>query len=150
MFQLTETPIDPRALCDAVRDPSSGGFASFEGWVRNHHQGRDVASLEYEAFPALAEKEGKRILEKIRTSHKITAARCQHRTGHLQIGDIAIAIAVSAAHREAAFDACRAIIDQIKSTVPIWKKEHYTDGTSLWVKCHTCAEHRYNPSRNRL
>jgi len=61
--------------------------------------------------------------------------------GHLQIGEIAIAIAVSAAHRDAAFDACRAIIDSIKSTVPIWKKEHYTDGTSIWVKCHACAEH---------
>ncbi len=140
-FQLTDSPIDPHALCDAVRDPAAGGFASFEGWVRNHHQGRDVASLEYEAFPALAEKEGNRILEKICADHDIIAARCQHRTGHLQIGDIAIAIAVSAAHRDAAFAACRAIIDSIKSTVPIWKKEHYTDGTSTWVKCHSCAEH---------
>ena len=141
MFQLTDSTIDPRALCDAVRDPSAGGFASFEGWVRNHHQGRDVASLEYEAFPALAEKEGNRILEKICAEHDILTARCQHRTGHLQIGEIAIAIAVSADHRHAAFNACRAIIDEIKSTVPIWKKEHYTDGTNLWVKCHGCAEH---------
>ncbi len=141
MFKLANKPIDPRALCDAVRDPAAGGFASFEGWVRNHHQGRNVASLEYEAFPALAEKEGNRILEKICFEHDIVTARCQHRTGHLQIGEIAIAIAVSAAHRDAAFDACRAIIDSIKSTVPIWKKEHYTDGTSVWVKCHACADH---------
>ena len=141
MFQLTDKTIDPHVLCDAVRDPSAGGFSSFEGWVRNHHQGRDVASLEYEAFPALAEKEGNRILEKICNEHDILAVRCQHRTGHLQIGEIAIAIAVSAAHRDAAFTACRAIIDEIKSTVPIWKKEHYTDGTSIWVKCHSCAQH---------
>ena len=141
MFQLTDQPIDPRILCDAVRDPAAGGFASFEGWVRNHHQGRDVTALEYEAFPALAEKEGERILSEIITKHDIIAARCVHRTGHLQIGEIAICIAVSAAHRDAAFDACRAIIDSIKSTVPIWKKEHYTDGTSIWVKCHSCAEH---------
>jgi molybdopterin synthase catalytic subunit len=140
-FQLSAQPIDPRALCDAVRDPSAGGFASFEGWVRNHHQGRDVASLEYEAFAALAEKEGTRIVEEICKNHDVVSARCLHRTGHLQIGEIAICIAVSAAHRDAAFDACRAIIDSIKSTVPIWKKEHYTDGTSIWVKCHACAEH---------
>ncbi len=143
MFQLTDQTIDPRALCDEVRDHTAGGFASFEGWVRNHHQGRDVASLEYEAFPALAEKEGNRILEKICAEHDILMARCQHRTGHLQIGEIAIAIAVSAAHRDAAFNACRAIIDQIKFTVPIWKKEHYTDGTSIWVKCHNCAAHNH-------
>ncbi|MCP5537674.1 MAG: molybdenum cofactor biosynthesis protein MoaE [Akkermansiaceae bacterium] len=144
MFKLTDKPIDPRALCDAVRDPSAGGFASFEGWVRNHHQGRDVTSLEYEAFPALAEKEGNRIVAEICKNHDVVAARCEHRTGHLEIGEIAICIAVSAAHRDAAFAACRAIIDSIKSTVPIWKKEHYTDGTSTWVKCHSCAEHGHS------
>ena len=141
MFKLTDTPIDPRSLIDSVRAPDAGGLATFEGWVRNHHQGRDVASLEYESFPALAEKEGNRILADICEEYDIVHARCMHRTGHLDIGDIAIAIAVSSAHRDAAFDACRAIIDSIKSTVPIWKKEHYTDGTSIWVKCHACAEH---------
>ncbi len=143
MFKLTDSPIDPRSLIDEVRAPDAGGLATFEGWVRNHHQGRDVASLEYEAFPALAEKEGRRILEKICAEHDIIAARCLHRTGHLEIGEIAICIAVSSAHRDAAFDACRAIIDSIKSTVPIWKKEHYTDGSSIWVKCHACAEHAH-------
>ena len=142
-FELTEKTINPLSLCKAVRDPSAGGFVSFEGWVRNHHQGRDVVSLEYEAFPALAEKEGNRILSKIGAEHNILTARCQHRTGHLQIGEIAIAIAVSAAHRDAAFDACKAIIDEIKSTVPIWKKEHYTDGTSIWVKCHSCSNQEH-------
>lgn len=141
MFSLSHTTISPEALCHEVRDPSAGGFASFEGWVRNHHQGRDVSSLEYEAFPALAEKEGQRIIQEICKKHDITSARCIHRTGHLQIGEIAICIAVSAAHREAAFNACRDIIDSIKATVPIWKKEHYTDGSHLWVKCHSCAKH---------
>lgn len=140
MFSLSSTTITPKSLCDEVRAPDAGGFASFEGWVRNHHQGRDVASLEYEAFPALAEKEGHRIVAEICNRHDIISARCIHRTGHLQIGDIAICIAVSAAHRDAAFDACRDIIDSIKSTVPIWKKEHYTDGSYLWVKCHSCSE----------
>ena len=140
MFTLSHKTIDPRSLCDEVRDPAAGGFASFEGWVRNHHQGRDVASLEYEAFPALAEKEGHRILEGICSQHDIISARCTHRIGHLQIGEVAICIAVSAAHREAAFEACRNIIDSIKSTVPIWKKEHYRDGSSLWVKCHSCSD----------
>ena len=141
MFQLTDQPIDPRTLCDAVRDPAAGGFASFEGWVRNHHQGRDVTALEYEAFPALAEKEGQRILAEIITKHDIIAARCVHRTGS---PDKSVkspsASPFSAAHRDAAFDACRAIIDTIKSTVPIWKKEHYTDGSASWVKCHSCSE----------
>jgi molybdopterin synthase catalytic subunit len=144
MFKLTDTPIDPRSLIDSVRAPDAGGLATFEGWVRNHHQGRDVASLEYESFPALAEKEGNRILADICAEFDIAHARCMHRTGHLDIGDIAIAIAVSSAHRDAAFDACRAIIDSIKSTVPIWKKEHYSDGSSLWVKCHSCAEHSHH------
>lgn len=140
MFQLTDQPIDPQTLYDEVRDPSAGGFANFEGWVRDHHQGREVASLEYEAFPALAQKEGNRILAKISSQHDIVAARCVHRTGHLQIGEIAVCIVVSAAHRDAAFSACRSIIDAIKATVPIWKKEHYTDGTAEWVKCHACSE----------
>ena len=147
-FQLTDKPIDTNALREAVLDPAAGGFASFEGWVRNHHQGRDVASLEYEAFPDLAEKEGDRIIKTILLEHDIIAARCQHRTGHLQIGEIAICITVSAAHRDAAFTACRAIIDSIKSTVPIWKKEHYTDGTSDWVKCHACAGHHHHHKHN--
>lgn len=139
MFQLTDQTIDPRALCDAVRDPAAGGFASFEGWVRNHHEGREVSSLEYEAFPALAQKEGNRILAKISNEHDIVAARCIHRTGLLQIGEMAVCVVVSAAHREAAFSACSAIIDAIKATVPIWKKEHYTNGTAEWVKCHNCS-----------
>jgi len=144
MFKLTDTPIDSRAIIDSVRSPQAGGLATFEGWVRNHHQGRDVASLEYEAFPALAEKEGNRILRQIASTYDILTAVCHHRTGHLHIGETAICIAVSSAHRDAAFDACRAIIDSIKSTVPIWKKEHYTDGTSLWVKCHSCSEHGHH------
>lgn len=148
MFKLTDTPIDPRSLIAEVRAPEAGGLATFEGWVRNHHQGRDVASLEYEAFPALAEKEGNRILADICAKHDILTARCLHRTGHLEIGEIAIAIAVSSAHRDAAFDACRAIIDAIKYTVPIWKKEHYTDGSSIWVKCHHCAEHGEKQAHN--
>ena len=88
---------------------------------------------------ALAEKEGNRILSEIHSKHDIIAARCVHRTGHLQIGEIAICIAVAAAHREAAFSACSAIIDAIKSTVPIWKKEHYTNGSAEWVKCDSCS-----------
>ncbi|NWK56705.1 molybdenum cofactor biosynthesis protein MoaE [Verrucomicrobiaceae bacterium N1E253] len=144
MFKLTDKAIVPHELVDAVRRPDAGGLATFEGWVRDHHQGREVRSLEYESFPELAEKEGNRILQDILAEHDILEAQCIHRTGHLAIGDIAIAIAVSSAHRDAAFDACRAIIDSIKSTVPIWKKEHYTDGSSVWVKCHSCAEHQHH------
>lgn len=139
MFNLTDQPIDPKRLCQAVASPASGGLVSFEGRVRHHNQGRKVLSLEYEAFPSLAEKEGNKILKEISSQYDIVAARCEHRVGHLEVGEIAVCIYVSAVHRDSAFKACRAIIDTIKLTVPIWKKEHYEDGTSSWTKCDACS-----------
>ena len=112
--------------------------------MRNHHQGKGVKSLEYSAYQELAEKEGNRIIELAKSKFEIIAAHCHHRVGHLQIGDIAIAIAVSAAHRDAAFAACRFIIDEIKQTVPIWKKEHYLDDSTAWPECKGCS----NPSHD--
>ena len=117
---------------EATLSAHAGGFASFEGWVRNHHGGKAVDSLEYSAYKLLAEKEGKRIIEEAKEKFEIDEACCQHRVGHLGIGDMAVYVAVSAAHRGAAFDACRFIIDETKSRVPIWKKEHYSDGTIEW------------------
>lgn len=140
MFQLTTTPLDPELLRQAVRDPAAGGFCSFEGWVRNHHQGRSVARLEYEAYGLLAEKEGNRILNEARERFEILHAACIHRTGPIEIGDLAVIICVSSAHRDASFHACRFIIDEVKGRVPIWKKEHLTDGTSGWVRCDHCAD----------
>lgn len=139
MFSIQTTPLDPAALRAAVLDPAAGGFCSFEGWVRDHHQGRAVDHLEYEAYVPLAEKEGRRILDEARSRFDILHAACVHRVGAIGIGDLAVAVAVSAAHRDAAFTACRYIIDEVKGRVPIWKKEHFADGTSGWVRCDHCA-----------
>ncbi len=138
MFKITETTIDHAALRAATLDPTAGGFVCFEGWVRNHHQGESVDSLEYSAYTELAEKEGNRILQQAIEKFELTAAICHHRVGHLDIGDMAVCICVSSAHRNAAFEACRFIIDEVKSRVPIWKKEHYTDGSTAWPHCHGC------------
>ncbi|MFC4990705.1 molybdenum cofactor biosynthesis protein MoaE [Rubritalea tangerina] len=140
MFQITDSTIDHNALRSNTLDPTAGGFCSFEGWVRNHHEGKSVDSLEYSAYNTLAEKEGNRIIEEALGKFPIVHAHCQHRVGHLKIGEMAVYVAVSAAHRDAAFEACRYIIDQTKARVPIWKKEHYTDGSTAWPHCAKCAK----------
>ena len=143
-FSLTSNPIDHLALREQVLDSASGGFCSFEGWVRNHHQGREVDRLEYEAYPPLAIKEGQRILDEAKKRFAIEKAVCVHHVGPLEIGGLAVVVCVSAAHRDAAFDACRFIIDEVKARVPIWKKEFFADGECGWVRCDHCAEHAHN------
>lgn len=141
MFRIQSSPLDPALLRDEVLDPAAGGFCSFEGWVRNHHQGREVDRLEYEAYAPLAETEGRRILAEAHERFEIHHAVCVHRTGPIEIGGLAVVVSVSSAHRDAAFDACRYIIDEVKSRVPIWKKEYFADGSSGWVRCDHCAGH---------
>lgn len=140
-FELSETPLIAEELKDGLRDPAAGGFVSFEGWVRNENEGRTVNRLEYEAYAAMAEKEGERIVARAISRFGLSAAQCVHRVGSLEIGDMAVWVGTSSPHRGEAFEACRYIIDQIKVSVPIWKKEHYTDGDSGWVNCERCAEH---------
>ncbi len=140
-FQISDKPLDPANLRELLHSPSCGGYCSFEGWVRNHHEGKAVSSLEYSSYPELATKEGNRIIHTAIERFDIQDIRCQHRVGHLAIGDMAVYVGVSAAHRDAAFLACRYVIDEIKKTVPIWKKEHYTDNTTAWPKCHGCSDH---------
>lgn len=140
MFSLTTQRIDTVALKTQILDPSCGAISSFEGLVRNHHQGRSVEKLEYEAHPILAEKEGHKVLAEALDKFAIARAVAIHRIGSLAIGEIAIVIHVSAAHRAEAFDACRFLIDEIKHRVPIWKREFYTDGTVAWVEqCDGCS-----------
>ena len=143
MFKIQSTPLDPTAIREQVLDPAAGGYCAFEGWVRNHHQGRSVDRLEYEAYPLLAEKEGKRIIAEAHEKFEIVQAACVHRTGPVEIGGLAVVVCVSAHHRDAAFDACRYIIDEVKARVPIWKKEHFSDGSSGWVRCDHCADHSH-------
>ena len=110
---------------------------TFEGWVRDHNEGEAVHALEYEAYPELAEKEGHRILIEARERFGVIGLAAVHRVGRLRIGELAVWVGVSAAHRGAAFDACRYVIDELKARVPIWKKEHYATGASGWINCAT-------------
>lgn len=133
MFQLRETPIEIASLTSQLTNAGAGACVTFEGWVRNRNDGRDVRQLDYQAYPALAQSEGDRILGEAKRRFDLIAARCVHRVGSLAIGDLAVWIGVSAAHRDAAFSACRYIIDEVKLRVPIWKNEHYADGESGWL-----------------
>jgi lipoyl(octanoyl) transferase len=144
IFRFSESALDVGTLQRELRDDTCGGFAAFEGWVRNHNEGHAVTRLEYEAFTELAEKEGARIVNDAIARFGVTRAACIHRTGSLGIGDVAVWVGVSAPHRDEAFRACRFIIDEVKHRVPIWKKEHYVNGDSGWVNCERCATHGHN------
>ncbi len=151
-FQLTAAPVDLAAQRAALRDPRSGGFCAFEGWVRDENEGRAVSGLEYEAYAPLAISEGERILDEAMQRYGVTAASAVHRVGDLKVGDLAVWIGVSAPHRDEAFRACRYIIDEIKQRLPIWKKEHYLDGDTAWVACthighaHAGHSHAHEPA----
>jgi molybdopterin synthase catalytic subunit len=132
-FRLEAASIDGSALRAELQAQAAGGFACFEGWVRDRHRGRDVLRLDYEAYEALAEREGEAILDEARSRFEVVDLRCTHRTGTLALGEVAVWVGVSAAHRDAAFAACRYVIDEIKRRVPIWKREHYADGDSGWI-----------------
>jgi molybdopterin synthase catalytic subunit len=134
-FNLSAEPLDPVALKTALINPRAGACATFEGWVRDRNEGQAVTSLEYEAYPALAEKEALRIFDEARAKFEVLDMVAAHRMGHLQLGEMAVWVGVTAEHRDAAFAACRYIIDQTKTRLPIWKKEHYTTGTSQWINC---------------
>jgi molybdopterin synthase catalytic subunit len=136
-FQLTDQAIDPEALLAGLRDTRAGACATFEGRVRSENDGRAVEALDYEAYRPLAEKEGQKIIGEARDRFQILGALCVHRTGSLALGDLAVWVGVTAAHRAAAFEACRYIIDETKARLPIWKKERYPGGTSEWINCAT-------------
>lgn len=135
MFRLSTTPLDPVALARSLDDVRGGAVVTFEGRVRNHNEGQPVLSLDYEAYAVLAEKEGARILAEAHEKFPLLHVACVHRTGHLQLGELAVWVGVTAAHRDAAFAACRYVIDEVKARVPIWKKEHYASGATEWINC---------------
>jgi molybdopterin synthase catalytic subunit len=141
VIQISTSPIDTHELQASLADPAAGGYCAFEGWVRNHNEGHTVERLEYEAYEPLAIAEGEKVLAEARERFGILGARCVHRVGMLELGDCAVWIGVASKHRDEAFKACRYIIDEIKVRLPIWKKEHYTDGHSGWVNCERCAQH---------
>jgi molybdopterin synthase catalytic subunit len=138
-FRFSNTPIECASLRSELADPACGGYAAFEGWVRDNNDGQAVRALEYEAFEALAVREGERIVQEAIARFGVSHAACVHRVGHLAAGELAVWVGVSAAHRDEAFRACRYIIDEVKHRLPIWKKEHYLNGDSGWVNCERCA-----------
>ncbi len=143
-FDISDAVVDTDRLRASMRHDGSGGFCTFEGWVRDSNEGRAVDGLEYEAYEELARAEGEIILQEAIARYGVTDARCAHRTGSLRIGDLAVWVGVAAAHRDEAFRACRYIIDEIKHRLPIWKKEHYVEGDTAWVACaHVHREHEH-------
>jgi molybdopterin synthase catalytic subunit len=139
-FRFTQTAIDTHRARAELKDLGAGGYVSFEGWVRDQNEGQQVTRLEYEAFEELAVKEGERIIAEALRRFPVKHAMCLHRVGSLALGEMAVWVGVSSAHRGEAFDACRFIIDEVKHRVPIWKKEHYLSGDSGWVNCERCAQ----------
>ena len=138
-FSVSDTPIDVTAARQSVADHHCGALVVFEGWIRDHNEGQEVERLEYEVYRPVAEKEGAKIIDEAIARYAVSHAMCIHREGLLELGECAVIVCVSSAHRDAAFDACRYIIDQTKVRLPIWKKEHYITGVSEWVNCEQCA-----------
>ncbi|NLU78086.1 molybdenum cofactor biosynthesis protein MoaE [Micromonospora sp. HNM0581] len=131
---VTGRPLDLAAHEVAVADPRAGAVVSFAGVVRDHDHGRSVASLEYESHPN-AEKVLREVAAEIAADPDVYAVAVSHRIGPLTIGDVALAAAVSTAHRAAAFAACARLVDEAKARLPIWKRQVFTDGTEEWVNC---------------
>ncbi len=138
-FSVSQTAIDVEAAKKRVADNSCGALVVFEGWIRDHNEGQVVERLEYEVYKPVAEKEGARIIDEAIEKFQVSHALCIHREGLLELSEVAVIVCVSSSHRGEAFDACRYIIDNIKTRLPIWKKEHYVSGISGWVNCEHCA-----------
>jgi len=133
MFSISEASIDVARLRRELESAGTGAAVCFEGRVRDNNDGRAVDGLSYQAYVELAEVEGRRIVDEARGKFAVEHVVCVHRNGDLVLGDVAVWAGVSAAHRTAAFDACRYVIDQVKARVPIWKREHYVEGASEWL-----------------
>ena len=132
MSFFTQESIDTAALARSVVRPSDGASIVFEGIVRNHNEGKSVQTIDYEAYLPMAEKEMARVVDDVRAAYPDVAVAVVHRLGHLVIGDASIVIVCASPHRAEAFAACREVIDRIKKSVPIWKKERGPDGEE-WV-----------------
>jgi molybdopterin synthase catalytic subunit len=132
LAELRDTPLSVDEVHDAVMDPAAGGIALFTGAVRDHDHGRGVIRLSYSAHPS-APAELRRVAEKVAARYDVLALAAVHRVGDLTVGELAVVVAASCAHRDTAFDACRALIDELKATVPIWKHQVFSGGDSEWV-----------------
>jgi molybdopterin synthase catalytic subunit len=133
MIRLQAGPIDAAALADVARGDGDGAVCLFIGTVRNVNAGRRVLFLEYEAYARMAEREMERIAAEAIARFGVTRVAMVHRVGRVEIGEASVAIAVAAPHRAAAMDACRFVIDTLKASVPIWKREHFVGG-AVWIE----------------
>lgn len=129
---IRNTPLSVEEVLAAVEDPAAGGVVSFTGLVRSSDEGRRVTALEYSAHPAATEALLS-VMDAVAADLPVVAVAAVHRVGMLAIGDVAVVVAASAAHRDEAFLAARRLIDDLKATVPIWKHQLFTDGTEEWV-----------------
>jgi len=132
LLRLSDRELDESAVAQLARADGAGGIVTFVGRVRERSNGRQVVALEYEAYPEMVDASFQRIALEARRDFDIIEVVIHHRIGSLSVGDVSVVVAVAAAHRAAAFDACRFVIDRLKQTAPIWKKELYSDG-SAWV-----------------
>lgn len=142
MNEITIHPIDIQKIIDSVVTPESGGIDVFIGTTRNHSKHRAVLYLEYEAYEPMALKTMNQIEQEARSKWQLHKVAIVHRIGKVDVGEASVAIAVSSAHRKEAFEACRFLIDTLKQTVPIWKREYFADGNIEWSQTsHTNVEH---------
>ncbi len=132
LCKVVDTPLDVREVIQAVSNSASGAVVSFTGTVRDHSLGKEVVALDYEAYPAAAEKMMRQVADEIAERWGIQHFAIIHRVGHLVVGEASVVIAVASAHRHEAFAACEYVIVRLKEIVPIWKKEAYTDGAT-WI-----------------
>jgi sulfur-carrier protein adenylyltransferase/sulfurtransferase len=143
MFEILDRDIDHEQCLKKIDDPKAGGLVVFEGRVRNHNDGRAVGSLEYETYDELCHSEAAKIIVEAQKLFDVCKLYVVHRKGHLQIEDRAVWVGVASKHRDAAFKACRYVIDEIKNRLPIWKREHYVNAEPEWVNCAGCQAHHH-------
>ena len=132
LLDIRDTPLSVDEVYAAVADPGAGGVAVFVGTVRSEDGGRDVTDLGYSAHPS-AMDELRAVVEEVAGKYPVRALAAVHRVGDLAVGDVAVVVGASCPHRGEAFDACRALIDELKSRVPIWKHQRFADGDEEWV-----------------
>ena len=142
MIELTTNPLNPEKITAQVRRDTNGAVVTFLGATRNNFQGKQVTTLEYEAYEEMALKKLGEVREELQAQFDLEDIAISHRIGTVPIGEISLVVAVASPHRKEAFQACQAAVDRIKEIVPIWKKEVYDEG-SRWV---ACEDHEFAPA----
>ena len=135
MIVVTDSPLEPESFTKAIISTASGAVITFLGTTRNETAGKKVLYLEYEAYNPMASEKLQEICDEIKQKWTITDIAIGHRVGKLEIGDISLVVALSAPHRNEAFESCKYLVDRLKETVPIWKKEVFADG-EVWIDAH--------------